>query len=83
LTNLRNAFRDILQRATDGELLKESEHKMVFELLKFHDKFEDKSRDIKGFTTGTHPEFKNTRCFFVVKNDGSKEVINKGLLLIS
>ncbi len=46
---------------------------MVLELLKYHDKYEAKSKDLKGFTTGPHPEYKNTRCFFAVKEDGSKE----------
>lgn len=45
----------------------------LLELLKHHDKAEEKLKDVKDFTVGLHPEYKQTRCFFVVKNDGSKE----------
>lgn len=30
-------------------------------------------KDLKDFTVGLHPEFNQTRCFFVVKNDGTRE----------
>ena len=29
---------------------------------------------LKNFTVGIHPEYKNTRCFFIVREDGTKEV---------
>ena len=43
------------------------------ELLKFHDKGAEKSKDLAHFEVGPHPEFTKTRCFFIVKKDGSKE----------
>ena len=43
------------------------------EILKFHEKYEKKNENFSHFEVGTHPDFKKTRCFFVVKNDGSKE----------
>lgn len=43
------------------------------ELLKHHDKAEEKLKGAKDFTVGLHPEFQQTRCFFVVKEDGSRE----------
>jgi hypothetical protein len=43
------------------------------ELLKHHEKAEEKLKDLKDFTVGLHPEFKETRCFFVIKEDGSKD----------
>ena len=46
----------------------------LFDLLKFHENFTTKSQDLKYFTVGPHPEFKESRCFFIVKNDTKKEV---------
>lgn len=43
------------------------------ELLKHHEKAEEKLKGAKDFTVSLHPEYKQTRCFFVIKEDGSKE----------
>jgi hypothetical protein len=43
------------------------------EILKFHAKAEQKQKDMESFECGPHPDFPKTRCFFVVKKDGSKE----------
>ena len=43
------------------------------ELLKHHEKAEDKLKGAVDFTVSLHPEFKQTRCFFVIKEDGTKE----------
>lgn len=43
------------------------------ELLKFHDKGEAKSKDFVNFEVGEHPDFAKTRCFFVVRKDGTRE----------
>ena len=44
------------------------------DILKFHENGEKKLENMKHFTVGIHPEYKSTRCFFVVKQDGSQEV---------
>jgi hypothetical protein len=41
--------------------------------LKHHAKNEAKMKDFDFFEVGPHPEFNKTRCFFVVRKDGSKE----------
>lgn len=41
--------------------------------MKYHEKADEKLKGLKDFTVGLHPEFKQTRCFFVIKEDGSKE----------
>ena len=46
---------------------------MLLELLGFHDKKDAKKDGLKHFTVGTHPEHPETRCFFIVKEDGKKE----------
>ena len=47
--------------------------KKLEELIKFHDKYDDKVRDMVSFTVDVHPTYKDTRCFQVVKKDGSKQ----------
>ena len=45
----------------------------IKELLGFHEKTDAKLKDFEAFEVGVHPEFEKTRCFFVVRKDGSKE----------
>jgi hypothetical protein len=73
ISKLRNIFRDILTKTGDDDKVPEPDHSMLLELLKYHDKFEEKSEDLDHFTAGQHPEYKQTRCFMVVKKDGSKK----------
>lgn len=42
-------------------------------LLALHEKGETKLAELDHFTVDIHPEYKDTRCFFVVKADGTKE----------
>lgn len=46
---------------------------MLVELLNYHEKKDKKLSEIKHFTVGQHPEHPETRCFMVVKNDGTSE----------
>ena len=46
---------------------------MVKELLSYHDNSEVKQKDFKHFVVDVHPKYMDTRCLFVVKNDGSRE----------
>ena len=46
----------------------------MVDILKFHDNGEKKLEKLKHFIVDIHPEHKNTRCFFVVREDGTKEV---------
>lgn len=57
----------------DGETLDKPDEDFMREILKLHDKHDDKMKDFDHFEVGPHPEFTKTRCFFVVKKDGSKE----------
>jgi Protein of unknown function (DUF3223) len=38
-----------------------------------HEKGAEKLKGMKSFTVGFHPEYEETRCFFILKEDGSKE----------
>lgn len=43
------------------------------EIVKFHDKGDEKMKNFDHFEVGVHPDYEKTRCFFVVKKDGTKE----------
>jgi len=62
-----------LQQVSNDEIIKEPHHTMLLELLKFHDHFEEKIKDLQNFTAGPHPEHKDSRCFFVIRKSGTKE----------
>lgn len=57
----------------DGERLSKTDSDFMQELLKFHSKAAEKSADLEGFEVGPHPDFLKTRCFFIVKTNGTKE----------
>ena len=57
----------------DGERVEGNDAEFIKELLQFHDKKDSKLKDYDGIEVGTHPSFEKTRCFFIVKKDGSKE----------
>lgn len=73
INKVKSKSRAILNNIKDGEKLSDADSAFMRELLKFHDKAEDKQKDLSHIEVGAHPEFTKTRCFFVVKSDGSKE----------
>jgi len=70
---LKNSFKGILGRSANGDVIKEPFHAMLKELLTLHEKGEEKLNNLKHFTVDIHPEHKDTRCFFVVRNDDTRE----------
>ncbi len=70
---MKSKARAILNNMKDGEKLGENDGKFMEELLKFHDRAEEKGKDLDHFEVGPHPEFPKTRCFFAVKKGGDKE----------
>lgn len=73
INKLKSLFKNILCRNPNNVPLKESEEKLAKELLSYHDKADEKLKDFKNFIVDVHPEYQDTRCLFVVRNDGSKE----------
>ena len=73
INKVKSKSRAILNLKKDGETLDKADEDFMKEILKFHDKAEEKSKDLDHFEVGCHPEFVKTRCFFVAKKDGSKE----------
>lgn len=70
-SNLQTEFKNIISKTKNGAEVEESAAAMLRELLTHHEKGSEKSQDVKGFTVNFHPTYKQTRCFFVIKEDGS------------
>lgn len=57
----------------DGEKLSGNDADFIKELLAFHEKSDAKLAKFAHFEVGEHPDFAKTRCFFVTREDGTKE----------
>lgn len=42
------------------------------ELVKFHDRGDEKMKDFDHFVVGEHPDYAKTRCFFAVSTGEAK-----------
>lgn len=71
-SGLQTAFKNIISKSRNGVEIDEDSHKMVEELLKYHDN-KEKLKGAKSYVVDFHPVYKQTRCFFIVKDDESKE----------
>jgi len=70
---VKSKARAILNLKNDGERLAGNDEVFMKDILQFHHKHDLKMKDFVAFEVGTHPEFEKTRCFFVVKEDGTRE----------
>jgi hypothetical protein len=73
INKVKSKSRAILNLKKDGEKLEPADEEFMKEILKFHEKHDQKMADFSHFEVGVHPEFAKTRCFFVVNKDGKKE----------
>ena len=73
INKVKSKSRAILNLKKNGESLTGNDSDFIKELLNFHDKGADKLRDHDHFSVDEHPDHAKTRCFFVVRKDGSKE----------
>jgi Protein of unknown function (DUF3223) len=73
LDSLKAVFKAIIVKCKNDAVVEGGAKDQLMELLKYHEKADEKLKGIKEFTVGIHPEYKETRCFFVVKEDGTKE----------
>jgi hypothetical protein len=72
ISKVKSKARAILNLKKDGEKLTGNDEEFMKELLKFHEKSDEKMKDFDHFEAGEHPNYEKTRCFFNVKKDGSK-----------
>lgn len=73
INKVKSKSRAILNVKRDGEKLDQADEDFMKEILRHHHRHEEKMKDFASFEVGPHPEFPKTRCFFVVRKDGSKE----------
>ena len=45
---------------------------MVDELLSYHERAEEKKKDVKHYVVDVHPTYMDTRCLFVVREDNTR-----------
>jgi hypothetical protein len=73
LKELKSVFGKLLKNGKEGERIENPEHTFLIELLKFHAKADEKLKEVDHFEVGFHPTYKDTKCFLIVKHDGTKE----------
>lgn len=73
INKVKSKSRAILNLKADGEKIDGNDSEFLKELLAFHDKKDAKLRDFSHFACDVHPDHDKTRCFFVVRKDGTKE----------
>lgn len=67
INKVKSKSRAILNIKKDGEKLDQADEDFIKEILRFHQKTEAKMQNFSHFEVGQHPDFKQTRCFFVVR----------------
>ena len=73
VTKIRARARQILASTKDGDKISSPDHEFLLDIVKCHRNFEEKAKDLSYFTSGQPKEHDYSRCFFIVKNDTSKE----------
>jgi len=73
INKVKSKSRAILNLKKDGEKLEGNDIEFVKEIVSQHERADEKMKDFDHFCIDTHPKFDKTRCFFVVRKDGTKE----------
>ncbi len=58
----------------NNEKITNDDHDFLIDLLKHHKNADEKLQDLSYFTVSPHSEHSYSRCFYIVRNDGTKEV---------
>lgn len=75
LKSFRNMFELILRRLDDGQMVTEKDKDTLLKLLSFDESNKENAKGIKNITVG--------RCFYITKEDGSKEELSLSRLIES
>lgn len=73
MDSLKAVFKALIVKSKNDVMIEGIGKEQLTELLKHHEKADDKLKALKGFTVSLHPDYKDTRCFFVIKEDDTKE----------
>lgn len=72
MDTLKAVFKAMMVKNKDDVPIEGTGKEQLMELLKYHEN-PDKIKGVKAFVVSLHPDYKDTRCFFAVKEDDSKE----------
>ena len=71
-STLEERIRNILHCYRDGQSLSQADFSFMLEVLRWHPDYElKKGVGIKSIITKTNPFYRNTRCFWIIRQDGS------------
>ena len=70
---VKTYIKSLLSATKEGATVDPQYHNFLLDVLRLHPEFEGKSRDLKHFAVGRHPEHPESKCFFIVRADGSQE----------
>jgi hypothetical protein len=73
VSKIKARARMILHSKKDGEKVVSPDHEFLLDILKFHRNFNEKSKNLDYFTTDKPSDFQYSRCFFIVRKDGSRD----------
>lgn len=73
LEAFKSRFKGLITKTKNDAEISEDGKQLLLALLKFHKNSDEKLSNVKGFTVGFHPTFDATRCFFIIREDGTKE----------
>jgi len=73
VSKVKTYVKTLLNITPDDTPIDPSYFNVLLDILKHHPNFEEKARNLKNFTAGRHPSHKDSRCFFIVREDGTKE----------
>lgn len=70
--DIRQKTRTIISRIEDNNKLESNDQSFLEDLLKYHPN-KEKSTDLDHFIVSKNTDHNNSRCFFIVRKNGSKE----------
>lgn len=72
LSQLKNYVNSLLNGSAEG-VIDPHYHNVIAAVFRLHPDYEKKSRGMKTFSIGRHPQYPESKCYFVVREDGTQE----------
>ena len=69
---LKNYVTSLLNGSAEG-VIDPHYHNLMMAVFRLHPEYDAKSHGLKTFAIGRHPEYPDSKCFFVVKEDGTRD----------
>lgn len=71
--DLKSFLKGLISRTRNNDLLEDNDCQILKVVLNSHVKAAEKLALFKGVTVNANPQYPSTRCFFIVRTDGSSE----------